>query len=134
MYYDKELEKLEKEQRLLALANDQWNTNREIPIDEDYTNFIKQPTIAGYHWKQSETLANLAIKLEAHIEIINRNSVKAHIRGARGAWATHTRNPMGCFMCDDLNIINYIYTAIIKPLSIKYPTLTPQDIVKNPTS
>jgi len=133
-YFDKELAKLEKQQKALreASPNDQYNSFDNPIKEDDYVNYIKDASTTNYQWKTNQKLQEYIIHLEANLEILTRNSIKAHIRGPKGAWKTHTHNPMGCFMCDDLNMIHYIFNHILKPLSKALPTLTPALLGKNP--
>ncbi len=67
----------------------------------------------GEDWKTYSTRLGIYAKINA-----DKNRL-AHIDGPRKAWYTH-RNPMGCFMCEDTNLISLMCRVIAEMASL-YP-------------
>ncbi len=112
---------LKKEMRRLDLIqkqmNDQYNT-LEKPLDP---NDIKHIINADLEFapKTGQTLKSYYEQLKVYVKFCSDKNIKTHVNGPKGAWYTH-RNPMGCFACEDLNLMKTM-EAVIALLASKYP-------------
>ncbi len=111
------LERLERAQKGLR---DQYNTTENVSA----LAYAEQKLLscsADYAIHDQETLEQYIYKLKAHITIGFTKNTNCHIKPAKGAWYTH-RDPRGCFMCEDQNLIHYMF-QIISILAEKHPKL-----------
>ncbi len=69
--------------------------------------------------RKQETWAQYSDRVSIYAKINATKNYKTHIDGPRKAWYTH-RNPMGCFMCEDTNLIA-ILRRVIGLMAIQYP-------------
>ncbi len=67
----------------------------------------------GETWKEYSERLRIYAKINA-----DKNRL-THIDGPRKAWYTH-RNPMGCFMCEDTNLIS-LQLRVIAEMASLYP-------------
>jgi len=114
-YYDKEIRKLELQSKNLK---DQYNTLDENQDLGHTENYIPTPSLA-YSPTKEENLESYFKKLKIYRKINYEKNTKAHINTPKGAWYTH-RSPLGCFMCEDQQMIN-IMLEVIRILSQRYP-------------
>lgn len=97
---------------------DQYNTldeNQDLGKSENY---IPTPSLP-YSPIENETLEAYFQKLKIYRKINYEINIKTHITPPKGAWWTH-RQPSGCFMCADQQMIN-VMLEIIRILSLRYP-------------
>lgn len=116
--YSKEMERLERQQNNLR---DQWNTESKNQDENEYKRVINATSTLNYALRKNETLEQFIIRLNEHVEIANKTNWRVHvIIGSKGKpWYTH-KNPNGCFMCNDTNMINYMLN-LFKALAIMHP-------------
>ncbi len=69
--------------------------------------------------EKGEKWSHYADRLQIYSKIASDKNRLTHIDGPRKAWYTH-RNPMGCFMCEDTNLIA-VMRRVIGLMSIQYP-------------
>ncbi len=67
----------------------------------------------GETWKEYSNRLGIYAKINA-----DKNRL-THIDGPRKAWYTH-RNPQGCFMCEDTNLIS-LQIRVIAEMASLYP-------------
>ncbi len=121
---NKELSKLEEdalaqEARMLSnLPHDQYNSLRNPYQSQDYNRELNE---SDTDWlpTENETILSYHARLTIYAKINLKHNVQSHIDGPKGAWWTH-RNPGGCFMCDDTNLI-HVMLNVIGNLAKKYP-------------
>ncbi len=106
-YYNRTMEKLERQQRGLR---DQYNTLDNKFEEEDYTRVLK--TDLEFSPKIGENILSYAKKLIIYAEHNAKKNIQTHINGPKGAWYTH-RNPAGCFACEDTNLIAIMIDVIM---------------------
>jgi len=115
-YYEDEVRKLELQRKNLK---DQYNTLDENQDLGNTDSYIPTPSLA-YSPSKDETLESYFKKLKIYRKINYEKNTKAHINTPKGAWYTH-RSPLGCFMCEDQQMIN-IMLEVIRILSLRYPS------------
>ncbi len=76
-------------------------------------------TSLDYAPKKEEKWSQYIVRLCTYAEISAEKNRKTHIDGPRKAWYTH-RNPMGCFMCEDTNLISMML-RVLKLITNQYP-------------
>ncbi len=114
-YYEDEIRKLELQRKNLK---DQYNT---LDVNQDLGNtesYIPTPSLV-YSPILGEKLSAYFDKLKIYRKINYEKNTKAHITPPKGAWYTH-RSPLGCFMCEDQQMIN-VMLEIIGILAKRYP-------------
>ncbi len=99
---------------------DQHNTLVETEALEDYQRIIQQSTL-DYALRKQETLQEYLYRIEIHVEINAQKNIKSHISAPKGCWYTH-KSPLGCFMCDDMNMIHYLLN-LLRSLAKHQPSL-----------
>lgn len=100
------------------LPVDQYNSLRN-PYQED--DFNREITESDTDWlpQKKETIQSYHSRLTIYAKLNLKHNVQSHINGPKGAWWTH-RNPSGCFMCNDTNLIS-VMLNVIGNLAKKYP-------------
>ncbi len=116
-YIQKELRRLEMQQKALR---DNYNTLDEQSQEISYNITSTDPESRKPHPK--ETLAEYASRLSFIVHHQATVNTKTHVTNGKKVWYTH-RNPMGCFMCKD-NELLAILLQTITHLSIKYPKIS----------
>ncbi len=116
--FSKEMERLERQQNNLR---DQWNTESKNQDENEYKRIINSNNTLNYAIRKAETLEKYLIRIEDHVAIANKTNWKVHvIIGSKGKpWYTH-KNPNGCFMCDDTNMLNY-FINLFKAIAVQHP-------------
>jgi len=111
--YLKEMRNLERQ------ANDltsQYTDLEKIDVN-DYKKVVNANVNYAPHkgetWKEYSGRVRIYAKINA-----DKNRL-THIDGPRKAWYTH-RNPQGCFMCEDINLIS-LMCRVIDEWAIQYP-------------
>lgn len=69
-----------------------------------------------------QKLSSYLIQLQVHLRYAEDVSFASHVNGAKGAWFTHRRSK-DCFMCQDLNIMNTMF-SVLDLISKRYPDIT----------
>ncbi len=86
----------------------------------DYSSIVNAKIICSP--EGGESWAHYADRLQVYVKIAAEKNYKTHIDGPRKAWYTH-RNPMGCFMCEDANLIA-VMRRVVGYMATKYPDIT----------
>ncbi len=106
-------ERLERQQKGLTSQY----TDEEKLDPNDFKNIVnarlKYSPIQGQKWQEYAT------KLNIYTDLAAEKNRLTHIDGPRKAWWTH-RNPMGCFMCEDINLISCML-KVIKIMASQHP-------------
>ncbi len=97
----------------------QYTDLEKIEIN-DYKKVINANITYAPH--KGETWKNFSIRIKIFTDLASEKSRKTHIDGPRKAWYTH-RNPLGCFMCEDMNLIS-LMSRVIDEMASKYPDNT----------
>jgi len=124
-YVDRELEKLEKQQRELrqrqtASDRDRYNTEEEHADSEhNYMHIVNAKiNIAP---SSGDTLADYIKKIEIYQQIARTKNWDTHVDNPYKVWRTH-KIPIGCFMCEDMAFIN-VLIQILKVLNKQDPNI-----------
>lgn len=113
-YYKKEMEKLERRSQSLT---DQYNSLDNHYEEQDFNRILNANL--DYAPKSHQTWMSYYESARIFAGMNAKKNIKTHINGPKGAWYTH-RNPMGCFACEDTNLIN-VLLAVIGIMSHKMP-------------
>ncbi len=105
-WFKKELARVETIKKGL---HDQYNS-LDNPIDKyDVDKLIRNDH--QYSPTCGQTWESYLGDLKIYAKFCYETNVRTHVNGPKGAWYTH-RNPMGCFACEDLNLIYSIINAM----------------------
>ncbi len=103
--YLRQMRMLERQEQDLK---DKYSTDAKLD-PHDYKRIVnarlKYTPKSGDTWKQYADTLGIYTNLAAE-----KNRL-THIDGPRKQWWTH-RNPMGCFMCEDVNLISALHKVI----------------------
>ncbi len=90
---------------------DRYNTEQEPEDDNLYRQILNADLRIAP--RKGQTYKDYLTELKIHIQNSARKNIQIHIiKGVRGhPWYTHTRGD-GCFMCEDMNMIHTIYSAM----------------------
>ncbi len=110
----KELRKIENTRKGLI---DKYNTLDE-PVDINDIKHILNSNLQ-YTPKEGQTWESYISELQIYINYNRSKSEKNHINGPKGPWYTH-RSPSGCFMCDDMKLIQVMFNTM-KLMVSQYP-------------
>ncbi len=111
--YLRQMRKLELQEKDLTSQY----TDLERIQPEDYKSVVNSNVTYAPH--KGETWKNFALRIEIFADINAETSRKTHIDGPRKAWYTH-RNPAGCFICNDMNLI-HLMKRVIGEMAHNYP-------------
>ncbi len=111
--YLRQLRELERQENNLKSQY----TSEEKMDPNDYKNIIHARL--KYTPKQGETWQKFSEALAIYTDLAIEKNRNIHINGPRKAWWSH-RNPMGCFMCEDVNLISAML-KIIKLMASQHP-------------
>ncbi len=111
--YIRALRKLERQEKDL---NSQY-TDEERLDRNDYVDIVNSKSVCTP--EKGETWQHYADRVSIYAKIQADKNRLTHIDGPRKAWYTH-RSPMGCFMCEDTNLIA-VMRRIIGLMAIQYP-------------
>jgi len=111
--YLRQMRKLELQEKDLTSQY----TDLEKIDSNDYKKVINANI--SYAPYRGETWSQFAQRIAIYSKVAADKSRLTHIDGPRKAWYTH-RNPMGCFMCEDMNLISLMGRVIFEMAS-KYP-------------
>ncbi len=124
--YDKELEKLEIQQRELRKRQDAVDKDRYNVLDEeriskhDYMRIVNAKiNIAP---STGEKLNDYIKKVLIYQEIARAKNWETHVDNPYKTWHTH-KSPQGCFMCEDTAFIN-VLMQILQVIDHKNPKLS----------
>lgn len=111
-FYDREMEKLEKEQAKLRnqQIRDQYNALNNDYSPDDYEKILHADL--NFTPKKGESYISYATKAEVYRDTNAKRNIQTHINGPKGAWYTH-RNPAGCFACEDTNLIHILVQTLM---------------------
>ncbi len=104
-YYQKELEKIEREQN--NLRNKYYSDENQIEL-EKYTRIVSGNTRFNLTGK---TPSQALTELEIFARMATEKNHKTHVTNGKRPWHTHT-NKMGCFMCEDLEFIYFLKSLV----------------------
>ncbi len=112
-YYDKEMEKLEKQQRTLreqqeANTRDRINTISQPVSSHDYMRIVNADIQIAP--SSSETLKHYIEKLKVYRDINYVKNWETHVDNGRKTWYTHKRP--SCFMCEDQQFITTLMSVL----------------------
>ncbi len=103
--YLREMRKLELQEKDLT---SQYN-NVQLKDPNDYKNVTNaNVTYSPY---KGEKWAEYAMRIAIYADINAKKNRLTHIDSPRKSWWTH-RNPAGCFMCEDTNLISMLVRVI----------------------
>ncbi len=89
---------------------DQYNSNDNELDSSHYENVVHgDDTLLNP--KTGETFFSYYQRLTVIQKYSETKSYKAHIAGPKGAWYSH-RSPLGCFMCEDQNLIRVLLDVL----------------------
>lgn len=113
-YYDKEMEKLEIQQRQLREQQqegmwDKYNTTDKMVDENDYKKVVNSDL--AFSPNKDETWESWFAKAQVYQKLAIKKNIKQHINGPKGAWWTH-RNPQGCFCCEDVDMLTILINVI----------------------
>ncbi len=113
-------EQKEKMAKMYQQGNDKYNVIQEdIPDESEYRRILNAKlTIApkaGQSWK------DYLMELTIHTDTARETNWNTHyIKGSHGhPWFTH-KNPLGCFMCNDIEMI-HVMLSVMKLMAEQYP-------------
>ncbi len=92
-------------------------TNDEKMDMNDYKNVVNARL--DYAPEKGETWSHYSDRLKIYTKLAANKNFKTHIDGPRKAWYTH-RSPMGCFMCEDTNLISLL-ERVVGLMALQYP-------------
>jgi len=121
-FFDKEMERLERQQKDL---HDQYSQENTEFNEHEYVRKLRVGSMLKYGLSSGETLSKYYPRLRAHIDIQAEKNIRTHVKNnGRGCWFTHEdKFGVGCFMCEDLNLMHYL-ASIIGYFTQKYPDET----------
>jgi membrane-bound lytic murein transglycosylase MltF len=113
------MERLERQQKEM---HDQYNQENQEFKEEEYVRKLRQGSMLKYGMSQGESLSKYYPRLRAHVDISAEKNIRTHVKNnGRGCWFTHKdKFGVGCFMCEDLNLIHYL-ASIVGYMARKYP-------------
>ncbi len=114
--YLRQMRKLERQE---ADLTSQY-TNELTITPDDYKKVINANITYAPH--KGETWSNFAVRIKIYAGLASEKSRKTHIDGPRKAWYTH-RSSLGCFMCEDMNLIS-LMSRVIDEMASKSPNNT----------
>ncbi len=120
--FDDEMEKLEKQQRI---AKNQYDTENEEFNDYEYIRKLRQGKMLSYAISDKEKFSTWAIRMRVEVDNSAKKNSRTHVwNNGRGCWFTHKdKFGVGCFMCEDTNILHYMM-SIIEYFAKTYPKET----------
>ncbi len=112
-YHDKELVKLEEEQRVLRERAEQNVTDRINTITQpsnrhDYMRIVNADIQIAP--KTGEKLKDYIQRLKIFQDIAYRKNWETHVDNGRKTWYTHKRP--SCFMCEDQQFISVLVQSL----------------------
>ena len=119
-YFQNEMEKLERQQKNL---HDQYNQEMSEFNVEEYVRKLRAASALKYAISPNEKLSDYMVRLRVHLDIAANKNIDTHVVNRnRGCWFTHKdKFGVGCFMCEDLQLIHYLM-SLLEYLCKRYPT------------
>ncbi len=114
--YLKQLRQLERQESNLT---SQYTDDEKID-PYDYKNITNSSIV--FTPLKDETWKAFSDRIKIYAKISAEKNYKTHIDGPRKAWYTH-RSPMGCFMCEDTNLIS-VLVRVTALMADAYPDNT----------
>ncbi len=121
-YVDKELEKLERQQREFRKLKEQDDIDRYNQPDSKYEiqdfksvteSDIEFAPVKGTVWSDYYTQIKIYAKINA------KKNIDTHVNNPYKVWHSH-KLPLGCFMCSDTDLIS-VLVRVIGLMSSQYP-------------
>ncbi len=103
-------------ERQEADLTSQYTDLEKIDVN-DYKKVVNANVTYAPH--KGETWRQYAERVMIYCDLSAKKNRLTHIDGPRKAWYTH-RNPMGCFMCEDTNLIS-LMRRVIAEMATLYP-------------
>jgi len=121
-FFDKEMERIERQQKDL---HDQYNQENLEFNETAYVRKLRSGAMLKYGMASGETLSKYYPRLRVYIDIAAEKNIRSHVKNnGRGCWFTHEdKFGVGCFMCEDLNLLHY-QASIIGYLASQHPEQT----------
>ncbi len=88
---------------------DNYNTLTEQSSEHDFKRVVNANIDYAPH--NNETFTQYHARVSIYARIARDKNSKTHILNGKKIWYTH-RNPMGCFMCEDSNLIQMLVDVI----------------------
>lgn len=113
------MERIERQQKQL---HDQYNQENMEFNETEYVRKLRTGSMLRYGLASGEELEKYYTRLRIHVDNAAEKNIRTHVKNnGRGSWFTHEdKFGVGCFMCEDLNLIHYLCT-IIGYFAKKYP-------------
>ncbi len=111
--YLRQMRLLERQEKDLT---SQYTDLEKIDVN-DYKKVVNANVTYAPH--KGESWRDYSNRLAVYANINAEKNRQTHIDGPRKAWYTH-RNPMGCFMCEDTNLIS-LMRRVIDEMASLYP-------------
>ncbi len=112
--YLRQMRELERQEKGFT---SQYDNNEKLLDPNDFKTVVNADLDESP--KTGQTWAQYSDLLRVHIKIHQKKNFKTHVDGPRKAWYTH-RSPMGCFMCEDINLIALL-GRVIGLMAIQHP-------------
>jgi len=109
--YLREMRLLDRQQKDLTSQY----TNEETKDINDYKNVVNSQV--SYAPNKGETWKEYSNRVKIYADLNAKKNRLTHIDSPRKAWYTH-RSPMGCFMCEDTNLISMLVRVLCEMGSI----------------
>ncbi len=111
--YLRQMRELERQEKDLK---SQYTDAEKLDVN-DYKKLVNATISYAPH--TNEKWSEYAIRAKIYANISADKNRLTHIDGPRKAWYTH-RNPQGCFMCEDVNLISCLI-RVIQEMSDIFP-------------
>ncbi len=118
-FYQKEMQRLERQQKQM---HDQYNEQNQEFNEHEYVRKLRQGSTLKYAVGRDEKMKDYFPRLRVHVDLAAEKNIRTHVHNhGRGCWFTHTdKFGVGCFMCEDLNLIHYL-SSIVNHFTISNP-------------
>ncbi len=112
---DLKYENWKKEQKLRLerqgkMAYDRYNTVEEQKDINQYKRIVNAKIPIAP--KSGETLEQFIQKIKIHQDIQSEKNWRTHVDNATKTWYTHSKSPLGCFMCEDTQFIGVLVQVL----------------------
>ncbi len=120
-YFDKEMEKLEVEQRKLRDIQDERDRYSTLQDNkfaiQDFKDVVNSKL--DYAPKDGVKWLDYVTELKIHAKLAAEKNWKTHVDNPYKVWHTHVL-PLGCFMCSDTEMISLL-VRVIALMASQYP-------------
>jgi len=122
-YFDKELAKLERQQRELRKRAEQGLLDRYNQPESqfeirDYKDLVNSRI--EFAPKEGQTWETYVSEVRVYAKANAKKNWMTHVDNSKKTWYTHTL-PLGCFMCEDTNLIS-VLVRVIALMASKHPS------------